>query len=165
MNAPKNFIKDDSQSYLQNLVDDKRRFLDDNVKYSKMFILSKIQPQANNENINKETKFPIVADLTAYYSLNGHTDISVLSRKGSGWDYFDKLVLKDNENISLNSKNYKVEVSTLRNIMQKEIILRDLENNNLVKIDLKNTDNLDYLYKQIELNQKQKLKNNSKIKP
>lgn len=165
MKQPENFLNKNDQVYLQTLIDSKNRYDDDNIKYSKMFITSKIAPQENNDNINPETEFPIITDLTSYHSIHGHADLSLLSRKGSGWNYFDKFVIKNGQKLDIDNKKYTIEVATVRNVIRREMVLKDLEDGQLVRVDLKKGDNLNYLYEQIKLNQKQELNKKTSIKP
>ena len=165
MNRPESFFKISSQKHLQTVANNKFRYDGDDIKYSDMLILSKIEPQPYNDKINPETEFPIVNDLTSYYSRHGHTDLDILSRKGSGWNYFDKVVLNNGDKIEIDKKQYQVEVATVLNVVRREMILKDLESGKLVEVDIKNVDNQDYLYQQIQLSQKQNLKKKSSFKP
>lgn len=128
-------------------------------------VLSKIEPLKNTDFYNKETKFPLMREITLY--ANKLNLIEGSEKKDCGWKYFDLTKIKKNENIDIEGKIYRVECS-LFDLYKNKLILQDLETKKLVSIDLNDNNNIDNLYnilkdrKKLELelpkNQKPKTK-------
>ena len=62
----------------------------------------------------------------------------------SEYTYYNKIVIFDNDIIYIDNQDYKVEVATTDN---NEMILKNIDNNELVKINLNDYKNLDHIYK------------------
>ena len=62
----------------------------------------------------------------------------------SEYTYSNKIVIFNNDIIYIDNQDYKVEVATTDN---NEMILKNIDNNELVKINLNDYKNLDHIYK------------------
>ena len=147
---------------IENKLNNYKRQLDIKEKYSDKLVLSLIEPHSNNPHINKETKFPIVADLTALVQSHNRDDEEHISRNATGWKYSERVTICNNDVLNINNENYTIEASTIRNINTREMIVRNNETQELGIIDVKNLENQEEIYKLIK---EQKFSNTNKKAP
>jgi hypothetical protein len=151
------------QKYAEKQLSDYKRKKDIAVKYCDFFVLSKIQPNNNNEFYNKETKFPTITNLTDLVNSDERSDEEHISRNATGWIYSERVQINNGEDILINGNEYTVEAATLRNVMTREMILRDKSTNQLAIVDTRKLENIDEMY-DILKNRKIELKNKTAIK-
>lgn len=140
-------IIDNDESYAKEKLSDYKRRKGIEEHYCDKVVLSKIKPHEDNQFINKETQFPIVANLTDMVAMNERNDEKHISRRATGWIYFDRLSINTGENISINGNDYTIEAATIRQINKREMVVRDNSNDKLSTIDLRKPENLDEMYK------------------
>lgn len=124
-------IEKDIQEKLIRIIYDKHDIF--KTTFSKMFILAEKQ---SNDGQN------VITNLTPYYLKYGHSCLEDLNN--SEYTYYNKIVIFDNDIIYIDNQDYKVEVATTDN---NEMILKNIDNNELVKINLNDYKNLDHIYK------------------
>jgi len=124
-------IEKDIQEKLIRIIYNKHDIFKKN--FSKMFILA--EKQLNNGQKN-------ISNLTPYYLKYGHSCLEDMNN--SEYTYSNKIVIFNNDIIYIDNQDYKVEVATTDN---NEMILKNIDNNELVKINLNDYKNLDHIYK------------------
>ena len=144
MNFQGSIIEKDEQEKLINVIHNKHCVFQNG--FSKMFILAQKKSNHNN-NIN-------IINLTDYYLKYGHSTIEDMN--DSEYTYLNKIVVFNNDIININNKQYKIEVATYQTNSFNKMILKDLSNNEFVKIDLNNNKNINNLYSILSLKKKNK---------
>lgn len=124
-------IEKDIQEKLIRIIYNKHDIFKKN--FSKMFILAEKHSNSGQK---------VISNLTPYYLKYGHSCLEDMNN--SEYTYSNKIVIFDNDIIYIDNQDYKVEVATTDN---NEMILKNIDNNELVKINLNDYKNLDHIYK------------------
>mgnify|MGYP000023456983 FL=1 len=124
-------IEKDIQEKLIRIIYDKHDIF--KTTFSKMFILA--EKKSNNEQ-------KVISNLTPYYLKYGHSCLEDMNN--SEYVYLNKIVIFDNDIIHIDNQDYKVEVASTDH---NEMILKNINNKELVKINLNDYNNLKVLYK------------------